>query len=58
MGDYPVFNDTVYAIELNVRCPVAEWGGQEVRIALEEDACVRGGSAHWLHGRQERLHLI
>jgi len=58
MGDYPVFNDTVYAIELNVRCPVAEWGGQEVRIAVEEDACVRGGSAHWLHGRQERLHLI
>jgi Xaa-Pro aminopeptidase len=57
-GDYPLFDDTVYAIELSVRCPVAEWGGQTVRIALEEDVALSGGATRWLAGRQERLHLI
>lgn len=57
-GDYPLFDETVYSIELNVRCPVAEWDGQEVRIALEEDAALSGGRMRWLAGRQEALHLI
>lgn len=57
-GDYPIFDHTVYAIELNVRCPVAEWGGQTVRIALEEDAVLSGRPARWLAGRQQRLHLV
>ncbi|HWQ11463.1 MAG TPA: M24 family metallopeptidase [Roseiflexaceae bacterium] len=57
-GDYPIFDDTCYAIELNVLHTVPEWGGQDVRIALEEDAAMTGGSMRWLHGRQTRLHLI
>ena len=57
-GDYELFDDTCYAIELNVRHPVPEWGGQEVRIALEEDAALTGGSMSWLDGRQTRFHLI
>ena len=39
-GDYPIFADTVHAIELNNRATVPEWGNQEVRIALEQDAVV------------------
>ena len=35
-GDYPVHPDTVYALELAVRLPVPEWGGQCVRMALEQ----------------------
>lgn len=57
-GDYPIYDNTVYSIELNVRKPVPEWDNQEVRIALEEDAVMTGGKVTWLHGRQETLHLI
>ncbi len=57
-GDYPVFDDTVYSIELNAKREVPEWDGQLVRMALEEDAVMTGGSMRWLHGRQTALHLI
>ncbi len=57
-GDYPLFDETAYSIELNVRCPVEEWDGQEIRIALEEDAVLSSGRMRWLAGRQEALHLI
>lgn len=57
-GDYELFDATCYSIELNIKQPVAEWDGQEVRIALEEDAVLTGGRMEWLAGRQTRLHLI
>lgn len=57
-GDYPIFDNTVYSIELNIRKAVPEWGGQEVRIALEEDAVMQGGKMRWLHHRQDKFHLI
>ncbi|HEX5503688.1 MAG TPA: M24 family metallopeptidase [Thermomicrobiales bacterium] len=57
-GDYAIFDDTCYSIELNARHPVPEWDGQEVRIALEEDAALTGGAITWLHGRQAAYHLI
>lgn len=57
-GDYRLYDRTVYSIELNVRCPIAEWGGQEARFALEEDAALVGGEMGWLRGRQEELILI
>lgn len=57
-GDYELFDDTCYAIELNIRQDVPEWDGQEVRMALEEDAVYTGGAVHWLAGRQTELHLI
>jgi len=57
-GDYELFDDTCYAIELNIRQEVPEWDGQEVRIALEDDAIFTGGKAHWLAGRQTKFHLI
>ncbi|MGN6698375.1 MAG: M24 family metallopeptidase, partial [Thermomicrobiales bacterium] len=57
-GDYELFDDTCYSIELNVRHAVPEWDGQEVRIALEEDAVLTGGAIRWLAGRQTAFHLI
>ncbi len=57
-GNYELFNDTCYAIELNIRQEVPEWDGQEVRIALEDDAIFTGGKVHWLAGRQTKFHLI
>jgi hypothetical protein len=57
-GDYPLFDDTCHSIELNVVKDVPEWGGQEVRMMLEEDAVYTGGKVHWLAGRQTKLHII
>jgi hypothetical protein len=57
-GDYPLYDDTCYAIELNARKEVPEWDGQEVRMSLEEDAALSGGCLRWIAGRQTRLHLI
>lgn len=57
-GDYPLYDETVYAIELNNLAPVPEWGHQPVRIALEEDAALIGGTMVWLHGRQTQLHVV
>lgn len=57
-GDYLLYDNTAYSIELNVQVDVPEWDGQTVTIALEEDAVLTNGAMHWLDGRQERLHLI
>jgi hypothetical protein len=57
-GDYPLFLDTVYSIELNVRAAVPEWEGQEVQIALEQDASFTKSGARFLDTRQTELRVI
>ncbi len=57
-GDYELRENTCYAMELNVKAPVAEWGGQVVTAALEEDIAFTGGKVHFLDGRQMAFHLI
>ena len=58
VGDYPLYDDTVYSIELNVVKSIPEWGNQDARIMLEEDAALSGGAMRWLDGRQESFYLI
>ncbi len=57
-GDYELFDNTCYSIELNITKAVPEWDNQVVRIALEEDAVLSGGQMRWLSGRQTEFHLI
>ena len=57
-GDYKLFDNTCYAVELNVMAAVPEWGGQKVMFGLEEDAALTGNRMLWLSGRQEELHVI
>jgi hypothetical protein len=57
-GDYTIFYDTCYAIELNIRTEIPEWGGQEVPIALEQDAAFTKEGIYFLDGRQTKFHLI
>jgi Xaa-Pro aminopeptidase len=57
-GDYPLFFDTVYSIELNVLAAVPEWGGQDVQIALEQDAAFTRSGAFFLDKRQTELIVI
>ena len=58
VGDYPVYPDTAYSIELNVAVNIPEWDNQEIRIMLEEDAFFDGESIEFLSGRQTQLHVI
>lgn len=57
-GDYELFDNTAYSIELNIVKNIPEWGEQEVRIMLEEDAFLTNGKMQWLDGRQDNLYLI
>jgi hypothetical protein len=57
-GDYPVHPDTVYALELAVRLPVPEWGGQCVRMGLEQGIALTRDGVEYLDGRQTELILI
>jgi Xaa-Pro aminopeptidase len=58
MGEYPVYADVCWAIELSVRARIPEWGGQEITMALEEDAVVSARGVSFLDGRQTRFHLV
>lgn len=57
-GDYPIWPNTAYSIELQARIKVDEWDGQVVQFMLEEDAFFNGDRVEWFDGRQTRLHLI
>jgi Xaa-Pro aminopeptidase len=57
-GDYPVHADTAYALELAVRVSVPEWGGQCVRMALEQGIALTADGVEYLDGRQTELILI
>jgi hypothetical protein len=48
----------VYALELAVRRPVPEWGGQCVRMALEQGIALTEDGVEYLAGRQTELILI
>lgn len=57
-GDYRLYYDTCYAIELNIRTNLAEWGGQEIRIALEQDGAFTRKGVYFIDGGQTKFHLI
>ncbi|MEW6323150.1 MAG: M24 family metallopeptidase [Acidobacteriota bacterium] len=58
-GEYVFRPNTWHSIELNVTHRVPEWGNQEVRFALEEDAALLpDGRWDWILRRQDRFHLI
>ncbi|MCP3994026.1 MAG: Xaa-Pro aminopeptidase, partial [bacterium] len=57
-GDYPVWPNTAYSIELSNMASVPEWGDQQVRFMLEEDAYFDGEEISFLDGRQTSIWLI
>lgn len=57
-GEYIFRPNTWHSIELNVRHPVPEWDGKEIRFALEENAAFLTDGWHWIDGRQTELYLI
>jgi hypothetical protein len=57
-GDYSLYYDTCYSIELNTKVNIPEWENQEVMIALEEDAAFTKSGISFIDGRQTKLFLI
>lgn len=58
-GDARVIANMWYSIELQATTSVAEWGGQPVRMAQEEDAVIGAdGRARWAIRRQAELFLV
>jgi len=56
-GDYPMYANTAYSIELSNTRYSEEWQ-QDVTIMLEEDAFFDGERVDYLNGRQLQFHLI
>ena len=57
-GEYRIYPDTAWSIELAALARVPEWGGAEVRFPLEVDGFWNGSSFRWIDGRQTQLLLI
>ncbi|MDQ6828226.1 MAG: aminopeptidase P family protein, partial [Gemmatimonadota bacterium] len=58
-GDHRVIANQWFSIELQATSPVAEWGGQQVRSAQEEDMIIGAdGNPRWALRRQTEFHLV
>ena len=57
-GDWKLHPNTGYAIEGNVTVGIPEWGGQKVKMKLEQSAYFDGKAVHYLAGRQTGLHEV
>lgn len=57
-GDWRLYPMTAYAIEGNIKTPVAEWDDQLVQIKLEQSAWFDGERVIYLAGRQTEWHLV
>ncbi|MEC7980669.1 MAG: M24 family metallopeptidase [Candidatus Neomarinimicrobiota bacterium] len=56
-GDYPLFKNTAYSIELNAKVYIESWG-KEIAIMLEEDAFFDGEKCDYMNSRQTKMILI
>jgi hypothetical protein len=56
-GDYIIYPNTAYSIELNAASEIPEWG-KIIRIMLEEDGYFDGTKFHYFAGRQKEVYLL
>lgn len=57
-GDYPLYYNTAYSIELNAKVKIPEWNNKKVRIMLEEDGYFDKTGFQYIGGRQKEILLI
>lgn len=57
-GDVKLVPNSCFVVELSVTMPVPEWGGEELRLSLEQDIAFTGEGTAYLDGRQTIFHLI
>jgi hypothetical protein len=56
-GDYPLYPNTAYSIELNASTEIPEWK-KSIRIMLEEDGFYDEKGFRYISGRQKEIYLI
>ncbi len=56
-GDYPLYPNTVYAIELNTTVYLEEWK-RDIRVMLEEAGFYGPDGFRYVNGRQTKLYTI
>ncbi len=56
-GDYPLYKNTVYAIELNTTVNIKEWN-KDIRIMLEEAGFYGENGFRYVNGRQQTIKAI
>ena len=56
-GDYPLYPNTAYSIELNAKVFIKSWD-KEVAIKLEEDAFFDGRNCEYIDPRQTEMIVI
>ena len=56
-GDYKLYNDTLYSLELNAKVEIKEWN-MVLTLGAETDIMFTDDRVHYVAGRQERFHLI
>lgn len=56
-GDYPLYPNTAYSIELNAKVFIPSWN-KEVAIMLEEDAFFDGKSCQYIDPRQTEMIIV
>ncbi len=56
-GDYPLYNNTAYSLELNCKCDVPSWN-INLTFGAETDVLFKDGKVYYLAGRQDSFHLI
>jgi len=57
-GEYPLYPNTVYAIEYSCTSSIPEWDNQDVRIGFEETGVFTKDGGKFLDGHQIRFYLI
>ena len=57
-GDVVLEDNYAFTMELSVEGPVAEWGGESLRFALEEDVVFTGEGCRLIGGRQTEFYLV
>lgn len=57
-GEVRMSYDTTYTVELSTNYTVPEWGNQDVRFPLEQDAAFLRSGVEYLDGRQTAFHLL
>ncbi|WP_223668747.1 M24 family metallopeptidase [Kangiella shandongensis] len=57
-GERPLYDNTAYAIEGNVKVELPEWDDQLIQIMLEQSALFDGDKVIYLGGRQTKWHFV
>jgi hypothetical protein len=57
-GEYPLNENTAYAIELNAKVKIPAWDNKEIRIMLEEQGLFINNKVHYIDGRQKQILTI